>query len=144
MNWTGIVVGGLLPALLYGITGVLMKASTQHSIGLGLYMICAGIGVTGIGLAYFCLFQDKAANVQSICYAIAMGTTWGLGTLLATIGLSHFGMPVSKLVPLYNMNTLIAVLLGLWIFAEWQHVSLVELITGAVLIVVGGTLVANA
>lgn len=143
-HWIGIVVGGLLPALLYGVAGVLMKASTQQGIGLGLYLLCAGTGVMSVGGAYCWLVPDKTIGVQSACYALSMGMAWGVGTLLVTIGLTRFAVPISKLVPLYNMNTLVAVLLGLWLFAEWQQIRPLQLAVGALLIVAGGTLVANA
>ncbi|MEM7589462.1 MAG: hypothetical protein AAF320_04835 [Myxococcota bacterium] len=143
-HWAGIVVGGLLPALLYGVAGVLMKASTQQGIGLGIYMLCAGAGVMSVGGAHLWFFSDKTMGIQSACYALSMGIAWGLGTLLVTIGLTRFAVPVSKLVPLYNMNTLVAVLLGLWIFAEWQQIRPLQLAVGTLFIVVGGTLVANA
>jgi transporter family protein len=55
-----------------------------------------------------------------------------------------FETPIAKLTPLYNMNTLIVVLLALWIFAEWKEVKVLQLLIGAVLIVMGGVLVARA
>jgi hypothetical protein len=42
------------------------------------------------------------------------------------------------------MNTLITVLLALWVFAEWKTVHIPQLLLGSILIVIGGTLVARA
>jgi hypothetical protein len=58
--------------------------------------------------------------------------------------LTRYSTPISKLVPLYNMNTLVAVCIGLVAFAEWKDVQVPQLIAGSVLVVLGGTLVANA
>ncbi len=42
------------------------------------------------------------------------------------------------------MNTLVAVCIGLVAFAEWKDVHISKLIIGSVLVVIGGTLVANS
>jgi hypothetical protein len=47
---------------------------------------------------------------------------------------------VSVIVPLYNMNTLVAVGIGLVLLGEWKDVNLWRLLSGAALIVVGGVL----
>ena len=47
---------------------------------------------------------------------------------------------MSVLVPLYNMNTLVAVGIGLVLLGEWRDVSVWRLLAGAALIVAGGVL----
>ena len=51
---------------------------------------------------------------------------------------------VIQLAPLYNMNTMVAVLIGLWAFSEWKELDMLRLLSGVVLIVIGGTLVSRA
>lgn len=140
----GILVGGLLPALLYGATGVFSKASTKEGIGIGIYLMIIGLSIVLTGGGFFLLQADKTVSVRSALYACGLGVTWALGTGLVAIGLTRFGIPLGKLVPLYNMNTLIAVVLALWIFSEWQNVKVMQLVLGSVLIVLGGVLVAKA
>lgn len=140
----GIIVGGLLPALLYGLTAVLTKASTKAGIGIGMYLILVGIACVLAGAGFFFLSPDRTVSMRSALYAFGVGLTWGIGTGLVAIGLTTYGIPIAKLTPLYNMNTLIAVLLALWIFAEWQEVRVTQLLIGSILIVIGGTLVARA
>lgn len=50
----------------------------------------------------------------------------------------------SKLVPLFNMNTLVAVCLGLLVFSEWKNVHVLQLAVASVLIIIGGILATNA
>lgn len=140
----GIVVGGLLPAVIYGITGVFAKASTKAGIGIGPYLIIIGFSIAAVGLGFFLHDGNKTLSTESALHAIGMGATWGLATGFIAIGLTTYAVPLSKLVPLYNMNTLVAVLLALIIFAEWQQVKIVPLLVGAVLIMIGGILVARA
>ena len=73
-----------------------------------------------------------------------MGLTWAVAAGLVAFALSKYSTPISKLVPLYNMNTLVAVCIGLVAFAEWKDVHISKLIIGSVLVVIGGTLVANS
>ena len=58
--------------------------------------------------------------------------------------LLHLDGQIAQLVPLYNMNTLVAVILALIVFSEWQELQLVKLLLGTVLIVAGAIFVANA
>ncbi len=114
----GILIGGLIPAILYGVSSVFAKASTKEGIGLGVYLMITGFAVACIGAGFFAFQVDKTLSFRSATYAVGFGVSWALGTGLVAIGLTKFGIPLGKLVPMYNMNTLVAVLLALWIFAE--------------------------
>ena len=39
----GLIIGGLIPAILFGFTAIFTKASTHTGIGLGLYLILTGL-----------------------------------------------------------------------------------------------------
>jgi drug/metabolite transporter (DMT)-like permease len=140
----GILLGGIIPAFLFGFSGVLQKAAMRAGIGPGFLMItaCVGIFLTSIILQW--VMPDKALPAKSIGFALAMGAVWAAGTGLIAISLRNYGMAISKLVPLYNMNTLVAVLISLAVFAEWKDLNVPKLLVGAALIVIGGILVANA
>lgn len=140
----GIIVGGLAPALLYGLTGIFAKASTKAGIGIGMYLFIIGIAIVLTGVIFYFIMPDKSVSLRSGVHAFALGLCWGFGTGLVALGLSTYAIPLGKLVPIYNMNTLVAVLLALWIFAEWKQVKVPELLIGSLLIVIGGTLVARA
>jgi uncharacterized membrane protein len=64
--------------------------------------------------------------------------------MLVVVALNNLKTPLAKLAPLYNMNALVAVLLGLVLFGEHAEVSVVRLLAGAALIIGGATLVASA
>ena len=104
---TGLVIGGLLPAMFFGVNGVLAKAGTQAGIGLGFYLLIIGVGVALTGLLFLFVDPSRAFSAKAGWLTLAMGVTWGVGVGLVGIGLVRFGAPLSKLVPLYNMNTLI-------------------------------------
>ena len=141
---SALLIGGFLPALIYGGSALFQKLSTNLGISISVYLIAVGLGVGIAGLGFY--FFDNAASftVKASGYAGIFGITWGVATGLVAYSLLHFNVPISQLVPLYNMNTLVAVLLALVIFSEWQELSVIKLLLGTVLIVVGAIFVANA
>jgi uncharacterized membrane protein len=144
MEWRGLVIGGLLPALLYGVAGVLQKASQRTGAGIGPYLICIGLSVVGVGAVATWANAERGISSKGAWLAAAMGLAWGLGTWLVALGLSRYAVPVSKLAPLYNANTVVVVLLGMLLFAEQRELSLGRLAVGVLLVVSGATVVARA
>lgn len=140
----GYLIGGIIPAILYGVYNVLQKASSQHKISPGIYLIVVGICAVTIGLLYCFIFKEFSLSPTSSLFASLNGIVWAVATCLIAIAYSRFKMPVSKLVPLFNTNTLVAVILGLLIFSEWKTINSPKLIIGALLVMIGGTLVTNA
>ena len=140
----GLLIGGIIPALCYGAAGIFQKVSTSSGIGIGIYLVLVGIAVTAVGGGFYLVAPDRTFTAKGAIGAAMMGFFWALGAGLVAFALLRYQAPLGKLVPLYNMNTLIAVLLALWIFSEWRDVNLSKLIAGSVLIVLGGVLVARA
>ncbi len=139
----GILIGGIIPALLFGTAGVFQKVSSQQNIASGIFLASVGVGAFFTGLAV--MIQQGTFDIQwKQCWpALSMGLTWGIGTMLVVYAISHYQMPIAKLAPLYNMNTLVTVLVALVIFNEWKDVNTVKLIIGSILIIGGGILVSS-
>lgn len=144
MEWRGVVIGGLLPALLYGVAGVLQKASQRTGAGIGPYLICIGLSVVGVGAAATWVDSGRSISGKGAGLAMGMGLAWGVGTWLVALGLSRYAVPVAKLAPLYNANTVVVVLLGMLLFAEYREVSVPRLLLGVLLVVSGATVAARA
>ncbi|MEB3360273.1 MAG: hypothetical protein VKK04_26350 [Synechococcales bacterium] len=140
----GLIVGGLLPALLYGVAGVFAKISTNAGMPVGSHLICIGLAVSGAGIALNHLLPGSSPSSTAVLSSGTMGLLWGLGTGLVALGLLKYQAPLAKLVPLYNMNTLVTVLIALFVFVEWRDVNLVRLMAGAVLVIIGGVLVSSS
>lgn len=140
----GLLIGGLIPALAYTASNTLAKSSTQAGIGIGPYLLFVGAGILVVGMVFALLMPLGSVSLRSGTQSVLMGFAWGVGTGAIALALSRYQSTLSQLVPLFNMNTLLTVLLALWIFAEWKEVRVPQLLLGSVLIVIGGTLVARA
>jgi glucose uptake protein GlcU len=103
-----------------------------------------GLAIVTTGVVIHLLLPDPAFTARGGLFAAATGFFWAIGAALVAVALARYGVTIARIVPLYNMNTLVAVLIGLVVFAEWKDVNTAKLVAGAVLITVGGGLVANA
>ena len=139
-----ILLGGVLPALLLGMTGVLQKLSTNARIGTGPFLIGVGVTTAIVGGVFMVLERDATIGQKSALYTILFGLVWATAIGCIAIALRRFDGQISQLVPLYNMNTLVAVLIGLVILGEWQAVDPRKLAVAAILIVIGGVLASRA
>ena len=139
-----IVLGGVLPAILLGIAGIFQKFSANGGIGTGPFLIGVGLTTVVVGGVFVVVERQAVITGQSAVFTLLYGLVWATATGFVAISLSRYGGQISQLVPLYNMNTLVAVLLGLVIFAEWRNVDPWKLLAAAVLIVAGGVLASRA
>ena len=140
----GLLIGGLLPALCFTVTNVSMKLSNQQGIGAAYYVMFVGLGVISLGIALWFLQPEPKFTSKGALYSFGAGIGWAVGAAAVSYALTTYNTPLGKLTPLFNMNTLFTVVIGLWIFAEWQQVRVPQLLIGSVLIVLGGTMVARA
>lgn len=145
----GLLVAGVLPAFLYGTSALFQKYSANTGIGLAVYLIAVGVGV-GLAGIVFLIFASgmqvplTGSTFKGFAYANLFGLLWGLATGFVAFGLIYYRVPISQLVPLYNMNTLVAVILALIVFSEWKDINAVKLLSGSLLVVLGGVVVASA
>ena len=139
-QWAAILIGGLLPAVFLGISGAVQKTASRTGITPGLYLLIIGLVVALVGAAV----GARPARCVSLCVrriqTVGFAILWSVGILGIMLGLGRFEGQVSVLVPLYNMNTLVAVGIGLVLLGEWRDVSVWRLLAGTALIVAGGVL----
>lgn len=144
-NW---LLVGLLAALFFGSSAVLSKiVLSQKFFGVdpkvaGM-LLAVGVSVVLIG---FFLFSEKTvipSNPIFLAAGIGVGILWGIGQILVLTALSR-NANISQLAPVYNINTLVAVVLGIFLLAEIPSASqAVKVGVGAVLITIGAVLVSG-
>jgi len=165
------VIYGVIAILMWGTYIVLLKqAVSPQYYGMepsaAFFMVTIGILVTalitffvegenrrnfsGSGLLMVSLWpfiKPKEARLSSFLagfIALISGILWGIGMLFVIHALSNLQAFVAKLTPLYNTNTLIAVLLGLGFLAEARNLRRKEIFFiffGAICVMVGAWLV---
>ena len=143
-NLLGLIIGGLLPAMFYGISNVFAKSSTNAGMSVGGQLFVIGIAVSVTGLLFNLLLPANVPSLVAVASSSMQGLFWGLGLGCVILGLLKYQAPLAKLAPLYNMNTLVTSGLALIIFAEWRTVNLLQFLIGAGLIIAGGILVSGA
>jgi transporter family protein len=80
-------------------------------------------------------------NLGSLVAGVSSGGLWALGMLFSLCAIKA-GADVARLAPIYNSNTLVAVLLGIVLLHEVRDASgILKVVIGSVLIVIGGILV---
>ena len=144
LHMKGLLIGGLVPAVLFGFAGLLQKVFGRTESGPGPYLLFIGLGVLLCGAMMTLLDGNHTVTMGSGLAATFIGIFWALGMMFVQIGLFKFGTPLAQLAPLYNMNTLIVTVLALVFFAENRDLGVTQLMAGAMFIVLGGTLVARA
>ena len=140
----GILIGGLLPAFLFGYSNVAVKAATNAGLSVSFVLICAGLANLVVGAVLYVFLPEQTVNAKAAAIMFSGGLMWGISMACITIAIVRFSSPISVLTPLFNMNSLVAVLLALWLFAEWRQVHVPQLLIGTVFVVIGGALVAKA
>ena len=140
----GLLLGGVLPAFAFGIGALFQKQGNLVGIGQSGYLVFFALGILVMAAVAFLLFAERGVSLEAGLYATAHGLCFGVGFVALAMGLTVYSLPIAKLVPLANMSTLVSVVLGLWIFAEHTKLNVTYLAVGAMLIVVGGILVARA
>ena len=122
-NSLGILVGGLLPALAFGVGALFQKHSNDIGIGQGYYLLYFAAGLLIASTVAFLAFQDNGHSLRAGLFASGHGLLFGAGFVFLALGLTVYGQPISKLVPLVNMSTLVSVVLGLIVFSEYSKDS---------------------
>ncbi|MEM9216374.1 MAG: hypothetical protein AAGD25_18760 [Cyanobacteria bacterium P01_F01_bin.150] len=144
----GLIIGGVLPAVLYGTSSVFSKISTNEGMPIGIHLFWIGLTISATGILFAIAvpgaISSLVPSVKGVASSSMLGLLWGLGTGCVALGLLQYQAPLAKLVPLYNMNTLITVGLALILFAEWKDMNTVQLMIGTGLIIAGGVLVSGA
>lgn len=133
---------GVLAAVIWGTYVVLLKVATYRLHP----SLVFGVMTLGIILALAVAFPWRSNNMNlftpGASLALLAGLLWGVGMAFMTQALSFPSTAVSRLTPLYNVNSLVAVMLGILLLQEVPQPSkLLIVVSGALLVVVGGYLV---
>ena len=133
-----------LASLFFGVFMAPFKLAKNSGPGSDV-IIFLGIGVAIVGSIW--KFIEGGAlswSTELMSYATSSGVIWALGCISVLMALKSPGGHIALVTPIYNVNTLWAMALGLIFFGEYHKVSVPYAVTGAVLITLGGGFTALA
>ncbi len=137
---------GLAAALFLGISGFLIKLAAgkdglePHVVGM-----LVALGALAVLGSYY-LIESKGnfsmpTNSMAALAAIGSGLSFGIGAAIVYNGFK-LGANASQMIPIYNMNTLLVVILAIFLLRELPNPEqAVKIVVGAVLMMVGAILV---
>src|SRR3989338_2821990 len=138
-NW---ILYGIIASFFFALNTIIYKIAYQK----GNFSPYYGTFIFGLGVVFifgvFLLFKPSFDfEWKSSSIALIAGITWGLGFLAVAVAIAQKA-DIARLAPIYNRNTLLAVLLGIIFLKEIPNASQIfRVIAGAVLIVIGSILV---
>jgi len=142
------LVFALLAMACWGCYIVVAKVATVDKYcGLGpkwsaILMLIGILAVVGIYGA-FSKGPKPAITAPSAIAGVSQGVLWALGMVFSLLAF-RAGADVARAVPIFNCNTLVAVLLGIVLLREIPNpAGVVKILIGSLLIVFGGILVAR-
>ena len=104
-------------------------------------LMWAGIGIVFVLYWLFSGGGKLTLNLSSIVAGVSSGGLWAMGMLFSLCAIKA-GADVARLAPIYNSNTLVAVVLGIALLHEVRDAAgILKVVIGSVLIVIGGILV---
>ncbi len=139
-----IIIGGFLPAILFGVAAVFLKVANRDGVGTGPYLMGIGATVLVVGALYTLWDRDTAMSLRSALFIGLYSMVWSAAMICVAIALKRYQAQIGQLVSIYNMNTLVTVLIGLTVLSEWRSVHPAKLIVAAILISIGGVFAATA
>ena len=91
-NTSGIILGGIIPALFYGIFAITMKAGASYKISTSSYLVIIGLVISLTGLLVRPLLNETetSLNATAIAFSIGSGLLWALGTALVNYSILKF------------------------------------------------------
>ena len=140
---------GIIAALCWGSYVILQKVATSpkyFAIAQSTFLLLMLVGIAAVFIGNFVIGKQEfvlPANPLALAAAIGAGALWALGIAFATWAIVS-GADVARLVPIYNTNTLVAVLLGIMLLGEVPTAAnQLKVLAGAILIIAGGILVSS-
>jgi drug/metabolite transporter (DMT)-like permease len=139
-----LVIGGFVPAVLFGVVAVFQKVINRAGVGMGPYLMGLGLTIFIMGALFALWDRDLTVSSRGAVFIALFGIFWSLAMVCVAIALKRYDGQIGQLVSIYNMNTLVTVIIGLVVLSEWKNVHPGKLLAAAVLISLGGILAATA
>ena len=133
---------GIVAAICFGLNTIIFKIAIQKgNLNPAYASLIFGTGILITFLFYYFAKPNLQFEWKSTLLAVIAGVIWAVGFLAIAVAIANKGN-VAQLAPIYNANTIIAVILGIFLLKEIPDMSqMIRIIIGALMIVAGAVLV---
>ncbi|HIP90336.1 MAG TPA: hypothetical protein EYH22_02155 [Candidatus Nanopusillus sp.] len=134
----GEIILGLLAAISWSLHVILLKAASKSvPLGASNVLMSTGILISAL-ITYLLLCRQEVINFNTIyLLPFLAGVLWFCGIFVVNYGIKK-GLNLSIMAPIYNLNTLLVVLLSLVIFKE--NVVAWKVIVASILVTIAAIL----
>lgn len=138
-HFVSLLLGGIVPAFLFAGSAIFSKLAARSQLPNSASITAMGVAIAVVGILASLFPQEgDRLSVEGLGNAYISGTSWGLGALCVYIAIRNFDAPISVITPLYNTNSIIAVLAGCFFLSEWSVVDRGYLAVALFFFTVGG------
>ncbi|MBB2689980.1 UNVERIFIED_ORG: drug/metabolite transporter (DMT)-like permease [Rhizobium esperanzae] len=130
--------------IFWGITAIFQKQSATADTGSAVYLIAFGSACAFAGLIAVLVWRPAPWSLEGLGFAATAGACFALGTGLISFALFAYGVPVSKLAPIWSCNVLVTLAIGALYLGEASELNTIKLAAGTLLILSGALLVSSA
>ncbi len=138
------IIGGFIPAVLWGFAAVFQKLSALNSIGPGRYLTVLGVVITVGGIVYTQLTNEIGWSSKGLIFSVSAGLAFTVGAGLLSFVLWRYEFPISRLAPILSANVLVPVLVGVMFLGEGTNFNVPQLMVGTFIVIVGVIVVTTA
>lgn len=136
------VVYALLAAVFFAAYTIPLKMAQREGVDTYSLIAFMSLGTLGGGLALFLAFsrgrrQWLRAGLRDHLWAALAGATWSLATVTMAEAIRHIGLAVTW--PVTNLNTIVTVAAGVWLFHEIDARRYMTTIGLAMLLAIAGS-----
>jgi len=139
-----VVIGGLIPAFAFGTAAIFQKGAVQAGMGAGSYLAFMGLAMLVCGLLLRLLMSETGWGGAGIPLVLVAGLLFAIASGAIAFAMQRLNAPVSLIAPITVISTLVTVVLSFVVFREYETVSPIKVLGGALLVVAGAALVATS
>ena len=139
-----VVIGGLIPAFAFGTAAIFQKGAVLAGMGAGSYLAFMGLAMLVCGLLLRPLMNETGWGGAGIPLVLIAGLLFAIASGAIAFAMQRLAAPVSLIAPITVISTLVTVVLSFVVFREYESVSPIKVIGGALLVVAGAALVATS
>jgi uncharacterized membrane protein len=143
-TWAILVIGGVIPAICWGVTAIFQKQSAAAGFHPMQFLALFGAVLTIVGIVGTLLVRDVSWPRAGVVHALLAGATFSIAATFLSYALWRYGAPISRIAPILSGNVLVTVAIGALFLGEGAELNVPVLGLGTLLIVGGVILVSNA